>query len=150
MDTIHLLHVRDERQSCTLEAFLAAAELKKRDKMLCIVECAGGVWAQSELFCRGCREFRKFISSIVFPFSFPLSPALLMLFHHVIYIMRNFSAFSISFFPPVLKINEKFLYSRNSSPPFRSFVWLIRLLMLRKFMWKYLLLYVDRETETSL
>jgi hypothetical protein len=52
---------------------------------------------ETNIFCRGCQEFRKFILSIVFlqRTFYPLPPL-------VIYIMGNVSAFSISLSSPPL------------------------------------------------
>lgn len=103
------------RQTRCHEMCYANAEIKwdaERREFL----CAGGVWVctPSELLRWGASRIRN-IYLLDRLTSLLLTIASLLPLHLVIYIMGNFSAFSISFFPPVLKINEKFLYSRNSS-----------------------------------
>lgn len=97
----------------------------------CVALSVRGVSMQAKLdkyFSGGCQEFLFYLDRLFFLHPPPTYNSLSFAFPSCnLYHEKFFSTFSISFFPPVLKINEKFLYSRNSSLPFCSFVWLIRL-----------------------
>lgn len=94
-----------------------------RDKVTCVWICGGCLNAKRDIFVGGVKNSEN-SSPRLDLLSSPFSMALLLLLHHVIYIMGNFSAFSISFSLPCWKLMKNFYTVEILAFP--SFTWLIR------------------------
>lgn len=116
-------HMRGERQRWTLEAFWTEVEIKVTSNRTCAWMC-GGCLCQDELFLWGVSRIQKIHLLDLLSPPVLLAMAFLLPFHHVIYIMGNFSAFSISFSLPCWKLMKNFYTVEILAFP--SFTWLIR------------------------